>query len=161
MAKANVAKLTAAQKAELKQAEQRALAATKLSALNQQRAATQALVFAQNRAGSVLDIGQAAAAGGKFVDTSATPGYQGAATTGAFTSSLMGTITDPFLATRQAAIKNRVRVGKKGYAKQFGQATLADYLSGIKANTAAGGSGTSTLGYTAPTAAGSAKTFTV
>ena len=84
MAKANVAKLTAAQKAELKQAQQKALTATKLSALNQQRAATQALVFAQNRAGSVLDIGQAAAAGGKFVDTSATPGYQGAATTGAF-----------------------------------------------------------------------------
>jgi hypothetical protein len=145
MAKVNTATLTAAQKAEVKQAEQKALAATKLSALNQQRAATQAATYASNLAGNVRDIGMAAAAGGKFIDTSAAAGYQ-SPVTGQMTSYLMGTVKDPFAAARQAAIKNRKRVGSKGYAKQFGQATLADYISGIKANTAAGGSSTSTLG---------------
>jgi len=149
MAKANVAKLTAAQKAELKQAQQKALTATKLSALNQQRAATQALVFAQNRAGSVQDIGMAAAAGGKFIDTSAAAGYQ-SPVTGQMTGYLMGTVKDPFAAARQAAIKNRKRVGSKGYKKQFGQAVTADYLSAIKDSKAGGGSGTSTLNYTGP-----------
>ena len=149
MAKANVAKLTAAQKAELKQAEQKALAATKLSALNQNIAATQAANYAGNLAGNVRDIGMAAAAGGKFIDTSAAAGYQ-SPVTGQMTGYLMGTVRDPFAAARKAAIKNRKRVGSKGYAKQFGQATLADYISGIKANTAAGGSGSSTLGNNLP-----------
>lgn len=149
MAKANVAKLTAAQKAELKQAEQRALAATKLNAVNQQRAAAQAALFAQNRAGSVLDIGQAAAAGGKFIDTSAAAGYQ-SPVTGQMTGYLMGTVRDPFAAARQAAIKNRKRVTSKGFKKQFGQAMTADYLSAIKESNAGGGSGTSTVGYTGP-----------
>ena len=149
MAKANVAKLTAAQKAELKQAQQKALTATKLSALNQQRAATQALVFAQNRAGSVLDIGQAAAAGGKFVDTSAAAVYQ-SPVTGQMTGYLMGTVKDPFVALREAAITNRVRVGKKKYKKNLFEAMRKDYLSGIKEVKASGGSGTSTVGYTGP-----------
>jgi len=144
---ASVAKLTAAQKAEVKQAEQKALAATKLNALNQQRAATEALMFAQKGAGSVLDIGQAAAAGGKFIDTSAAVGYQ-SPVSAQMTSYLMGTIKDPFAAARQAAIKNRKRVGSKGYKKQFGQAVTADYLSAIKDSKASGGSGTSTVGYT-------------
>ena len=143
MAKATVAKLTAAQKAELKQAEQRALAATKLSALNQQRAATQALVFAQNRAGSVQDIGMAAAAGGKFIDTSAAGGYQSPVTT-QMTGYLMGTVKDPFAAARQAAIKNRKRVTSKGFKKQFGQAMTADALSAIKESKASGGSSSAT-----------------
>jgi hypothetical protein len=147
MANVNTAKLTAAQKAELKQAEKKALAATKLSALNQQRAATQALVFAQNRAGSVQDIGQAAAAGGKFIDTSAAAGYQ-SPVTGEMTSYLMGTVKDPFAVARQAAIKNRKRVYKKSYAKQFNEAATSDYLSTIKDSKAGGGSGTSTVGYT-------------
>jgi hypothetical protein len=151
MANVNTAKLTAAQKAEVKQAEQKALAATKLNALNQQRAATQALVFAQNRAGSVLDIGQAAAAGGKFIDTSAAAGYQ-SPVTGQMTGYLMGTVKDPFAAARKAAIINRKRVYKKGYAKQFGQAVTADALSTVKASKASGGSGTSTAGLdTVPT----------
>ena len=151
MANKNTAKLTPAQKAEVKQAEQKALAATKLNAVNQQRAATQAALFAQNRAGSVLDIGQAAVAGGKFIDTSAAAGYQ-SPVTGQMTGYLMGTVKDPFAAARQAAIKNRKRVTSKPFKKQFGQAVLADYISGLKANTASGGSGTSTLGYTPPTA---------
>jgi len=145
MANKNVAKLTAAQKAEVKQAEQKALAATKLNALNQNRAATQALVFAQNRAGSVQDIGMAAAAGGKFIDTSAAVGYQSPVTT-QMTGYLMGTVKDPFAAARKAAIINRKRVYKKGYAKQFGQAVMADALSTVKASKASGGSGTSTAG---------------
>ena len=151
MANKNMAKLTPAQKAELKQAEQKALAQTKLAALNQQRASTQALAYSQNLAGNIRDIGGAAALGGKFIDTSAAAGYQ-SPVTGQMTGYLMGTVKDPFAAARQAAIKNRKRVGSKGYAKQFGQATLADYISGIRANTAAGGSGTSTVGYTPPTA---------
>jgi hypothetical protein len=144
-------KLTAAQKAEMKQAEQKALAATKLAALNQQRAATQSLVEAQRLAGNVRDIGGAAALGGKFIDTSAAMGYQSPVTT-QMTNLLEGTVKDPFAAARQAAIKNRVRVGTKKYKKQFGQAVLADYTSGIKDNTSGGGSGSSTLGYTPPTA---------
>ena len=146
MAKATVAKLTAAQKAELKQAEQRALAATKLGALNDQRAAAQAALFAQNRAGSIQDIGRAAAAGGKFIDTSAAAGYQ-SPVTGQMTGYLMGTVKDPFAAARKAAIINRKRVYKKGYAKQFNEAITADYLSAIKESKASGGSGTSTVGY--------------
>ena len=145
MANVNADKLTAAQKAEVKQAEQKALAATKLNAVNQQRAATQALVFAQNRAGSVLDIGQAAAAGGKLIDTSAAVGYQ-SPVSAQMTSYLMGTIKDPFAAARQAAIKNRLRVGTKGFKKQFGQAVTADALSAVKDSKASGGSGTSTAG---------------
>ena len=143
MANVNTAKLTAAQKAEVKQAEQKALAATKLNALNQQRAATQALVFAQNRAGSVQDIGQAAAAGGKLVDTSAAAGYQ-SPVTGQMTGYLMGTVKDPFAAARQAAIKNRKRVTSKPFKKQFGQAMTADALSAIKESKASGGSSSAT-----------------
>jgi len=145
MANVNAAKLTAAQKAEVKQAEQKALAATKLNALNQQRAAAQAALFAQNRAGSVLDIGQAAVAGGKFIDTSANPGYQ-STVTGQMTGYLMDTVKDPFAAARKAAIINRKRVYKKGYAKQFGQAVMADAVSTVKDSKASGGSGTSTAG---------------
>jgi len=152
MANKNMAKLTPAQKAELKQAEQKALAQTKLAALNQQRAATQALAYSQNLAGNIRDIGGAAALGGKFIDTSAAADYQ-SPVTGQMTSYLMGTVKDPFAAARQAAIKNRKRVGSKGYAKQFGQAVTADYLSSIKTSKAAGGSGTSTVGYTTPTSA--------
>ena len=151
MANKNMVKLTPAQKAEMKQAEQKALAATKLAALNQQRAATQTLAYSQNLAGNIRDIGGAAALGGKFIDTSAAADYQ-SPVTGQMTNLLEGTVKDPFAAARQAAIKNRVRVGKKGFKKQFGQAVLADYISGLKANTASGGSGTSTLGYTPPTA---------
>ena len=149
MANANVAKLTAAQKAELKQAEQKALAATKLSALNQNIAATQAATYASNLAGNVQDIGMAAAAGGKFIDTSAASGYQ-SPVTAQMTSYLMGSIKDPFAAARQAAVKNRIRVGTKGYRKQFNQAVTSDYLSTIKDSKAGGGSGTSTVGYTGP-----------
>ena len=149
MAKANVAKLTAAQKAELKQAEQKALAATKLSALNQQIAATQAANYAGNLAGNVQDIGMAAAAGGKFIDTSAAAGYQ-SPVTAQMTGYLMGTVKDPFAAARQAAIKNRKRVTSKGFKKQFNQAVTADYLSAIKDSNAGGGSGTSTVGYSSP-----------
>jgi hypothetical protein len=151
MANKNMAKLTPAQKAELKQAEQKALAQTKLAALNQNRAATQALAYSQNLAGNIRDIGGAAALGGKFIDTSAAADYQ-SPVTAQMTNLFEGTVKDPFAAARQAAIKNRKRVGSKGYAKQFGQATLADYISGIRANTAAGGRGTSTVGYTPPTA---------
>ena len=151
MANKNMVKLTPAQKAEMKQAEQKALAATKLAALNQQRASTKSLVEAQRLAGNIRDIGGAAALGGKFIDTSAAADYQ-SPVTGQMTSLLEDTVKDPFAAARQAAIKNRVRVGKKGFKKQFGQAVLADYISGLKANTAAGGSGTSTLGYTPPAA---------
>lgn len=145
MANKNTVKLTPAQKAEVKQAEQKALAATKLNAINQQRAATQALVFAQNRAGSVLDIGQAAAAGGKFIDTSAAAGYQ-SPVTAQMTGYLMGTVKDPFAAARQAAIKNRKRVTSKPFKKQFGQAVTADALSTVKDSRASGGSGTTTAG---------------
>jgi hypothetical protein len=152
MANKNMVKLTPAQKAELKQAEQKALAATKLAALNQQRAATQAAAYSQTLAGNIRDIGGAAALGGKFIDTSAAAGYQ-SPVTGQMTGYLMGTVKDPFAAARQAAIKNRKRVGSKGYAKQFGQAVTADYLSSIKTSKAAGGSGTSTVGYTTPTSA--------
>ena len=151
MANKNMVKLTPAQKAEMKQAEQKALAATKLAALNQQRAATQALAYSQNLAGNVRDIGGAAALGGKFIDTSAAADYQ-SPVTAQMTGLLEGTVKDPFAAARQAAVKNRVRVGTKKYKKQFGQAVLADYTSGLKANTASGGSGTSTLGYTPPAA---------
>ena len=141
--------LTAAEKAELKQVEQKALAATKLSALNQQRAATQATNYATNLAGNVQDIGRAAVAGGKFIDTSAAAGYQ-SPVTGQMTGYLKGTIKDPFAAARKAAIKNRLRVSTKGYRKEFNQAITADYLSAIKDSKAGGGSGTSTVGYSSP-----------
>ena len=150
MANVNTAKLTAAQKAEVKQAKQKALTATKLDAINQQRAATQALVFAQNRAGSVLDIGQAAAAGGKFIDTSAAAGYQSPVTT-QMTGYLMGTVKDPFAAARQAAIKNRKRVTSKPFKKQFGQAVTADAISAIKDSRASGGSASASATSAVPT----------
>jgi hypothetical protein len=150
MVNKNNVKLTAAQKAELKQAEQKAIAATRLAALNQQRAATQAAAYSQNLAGGVQDIANAAVAGGKFIDTSAAAGYQ-SPVTGQMTKYLMANVTDPFAAARQAAIKNRMRVGTKGYKKQFGQAVYNDYTSSLKASKASGGSGSSTLGYTPPT----------
>jgi hypothetical protein len=150
MANKNSVKLTPAQKAELKQAEQKALAQTKLAALNQNRAATQALAYSQNLAGNIRDIGGAAALGGKFIDTSAAADYQ-SPVTAQMTNLFEGTVKDPFAAARQAAIKNRMRVGTKKYKKQFGQAVTADYLSSIKTSKAAGGSGTSTVGYTTPT----------
>jgi len=151
MANKNSVKLTPAQKAELKQAEQKALAATKLAALNQQRAATQATVYSQNLAGGIQDIAGAAVAGGKFIDTSAAAGYQ-SPVTAQMGKYLTGSITDPFAAARQAAIKNRMRVGTKKYKKQFGQAVYNDYTSSLTDSKAAGGSGSSTLGYTPPTA---------
>jgi hypothetical protein len=152
MANKNTVKLTPAQKAELKQAEQKALAQTKLAALNQQRASTQALAYSQNLAGNIRDIGGAAALGGKFIDTSAAVDYQ-SPVTAQMTNLFEGTVKDPFAAARQAAIKNRMRVGTKKYKKQFGQAVTADYLSSIKTSKAAGGSGTSTVGYPTPTSA--------
>ena len=147
MSNPNLSKLTAAQKAELKQEEQRVLAATKLAARNQNIAATQTLAYTQNLAGGVKAAGQAAVGGNKFIDTSAAPGYQGAATTGMLTNSLMGSITDPFVGIREAAIRNRMRVSGKGFNKRFGKALEKDYLSTVKGVQAGGGSGTSTLGY--------------
>lgn len=145
MSNPNLSKLTAAQKAELKQEEQRVLAATKLAARNQNIAATQTLAYTQNLAGGVKAAGQAAVGGNKFIDISAAPGYQG--TTGAVTSSLMGSITDPFVGIREAAVRNRMRVSGKGFNKRFGKALEKDYLSTVKGVQAGGGSGTSTLGY--------------
>jgi hypothetical protein len=153
MANKNTVKLTPAQKAELKQAEQKALAQTKLAALNQQRASTQALAYSQNLAGNIRDIGGAAALGGKFIDTSAAANYQ-SPVTAQITNLFEGTVKDPFAAARQAAIKNRMRVGTKKYKKQFGQAVYNDYTSSLTASKAAGGSGASTLGYTPPTPIG-------
>jgi hypothetical protein len=158
MANKNSVKLTPAQKAELKQAEYKALAATKLAALNQQRAATQATAYSQNIAGGVQDIANAAVAGGKFIDTSAAAGYQ-SPVTAQMTKYLMANVTDPFAAARQAAIKNRMRVGTKKYKKQFGQAVYNDYTSSLTASKAAGGSGSSTLGYTPPTTTGTAQSI--
>jgi hypothetical protein len=45
-----------------------------------------------------------------------------------------------------------MRVGTKKYKKQFGQAVYNDYTSSLTDSKAAGGSGSSTLGYTPPTA---------
>lgn len=142
--------LTAAEKAELKQVEQKALAATKLKALNDQRAATQATNYARNLAGNVQDIGRAAVAGGKFIDTSAASGYQ-SPVTAQMTSYLKGTIKDPFAAARQAAIKNRLRVSTKGYRKELNQAITSDYLSAIKdVRTGGSAGGSRTLGSNDP-----------
>jgi hypothetical protein len=115
-----------------------------LAARNQNIAATQAAAYAQNLAGRVKAVGQAAVGGGKFIDTSAAEGYQGAATTGMLTNSLMGSITDPFVGIRQAAIKNRKRVSGKGFNKRFGKALEKDYLSTIKESKAGGGSSSAT-----------------
>ena len=142
-------KLTPAQQAELKKAEQDTLAKVKLQALNANRAATESLYYANTLAAPIQNIGQAAAAGGKFVDTSEAAGYQ-SPTTGQMTSYLKGTVKDPFVAFREAAITNRVRVGKKKYKKNLFEAMRNDYLSGIKEVKTGGGSGTSTVGYTGP-----------
>lgn len=147
----NYDKLTPAQKAELKKAQQEAIARARLSAINTQRASTQSLAEAQRLAGNVGDIGAAAAAGGKFVDTSAATGYQGGVTTGAQTNALMGTITDPFAAARDAAIKNRKLVKGKQWTNRFKRGLLKDYTSTIKDTTLSGGSGTSAIGFDTPT----------
>lgn len=148
----NYDKLTPAQRAELKKAEQEAIARARLAAINTQRASTQSLAEAQRLAGNVRDIGAAAAAGGKFVDTSAATGYQGGVTTGAQTNALMGTVTDPFAAARDAAIKNRKLVKGKQWTNRFKRGLLKDYTSTIKDTTLSGGSGTSAIGFDTPTA---------
>jgi len=157
----SVVALTPAQKAELKQAQQDTFAKAKLAALNENRAATESRIYAAQQAQNVGSIGMAAAAGGKFVDTSEAPGYNGSVTTGAFTKLLMGNVKDPFIAAQQAAVQNRVKRTSKKSKKTLFELMAADYRSGIKDVKAGGGSGTSTIGYTAQTAAGPAKTFTV
>jgi hypothetical protein len=142
-------KLTPVQQAELKKAEQDTLAKIKLQALNTNRAATESLYYANNLASNVQNIGQAAAAGGKFVDTSEAAGYQ-SPTTGQMTNYLKSTVKDPFAAVRQAAVQNRVKVSGKKYKKNLFKAMRNDYLSGIKEVKAGGGSGTSTVNYTGP-----------
>lgn len=147
--KKSVVTLTPAQKAELKQAEQDTLSKLKLQAVNENRAATASLYYANNLAGSVQDIGKAAAAGGKFVDTSEAAGYQ-SPVTGQMTNYLKSTVNDPFAAVRQAAVQNRVKVSSKKYKKNLFEAMDKDYLSGIKDVKVGGGSGTSTINYNGP-----------
>ncbi len=148
--KKSVVALTPAQKAELKQAQQDTFAKAKLAAMNENRAATESRIYAAQQAQNVQGIGMAAAAGGKFVDTSEAAGYQGAATTGAFTKLLMGNVQDPFIAAQQAAVQNRVKFGKKKYRNTLFEAMANDYRSGIKKVKAGGGTGTGALGYTGP-----------
>ena len=152
MATTNVdlAKLSAAQKAELKAAELKALAQVKLSAANQATAATQTAADAQRLAGGITSLSMAARAGGKIIDTSAAEGVQSPVATQMATY-LRGTVQNPFVGLREAAVANKKRVNNPYFKRKFGSALLTDYASTVKDVTAAGGSGSAILGGNLPT----------
>lgn len=87
----------------------------KSQALDKNTAAlTQGAVnIAKRLAGNVQSIGQAAALGGQFVDTSAAPGYQ-SPVTGQYTGMLMRSVTNPIIAAQQGTLAEiRLRNKKK------------------------------------------------
>jgi hypothetical protein len=137
MANPNYAKLSAAQRAELK--------AAKLSAANQATAAAQTAADAQRLAGGITGLSMAARAGGKIIDTSAAEGVQSpvATQTAAY---LRGTVQNPFVGMRQAALRNKKRVNDPYFKRKFGNALINDYASAIKDVKTAGGSGSTILG---------------
>lgn len=100
----------------------KATEAQKVAALTaNQRARGEGAVNIANRlAGNIQGLGQAAAAGGVFVDTSAAPGYQ-SPVTGQFTSMLMRNITSPIKAEQKGILGLARLRNKKKY-----QAALKD-----------------------------------
>lgn len=150
---ANYAKLSAAQRAELKAAELKALAQVKLSAANQATAAAQTAADAQRLAGGITGLSMAARAGGKIIDTSAAEGVQSpvAAQTAAY---LRGTVQNPFVGIRQAALLNKKRVNDPYFKRKFGNALINDYASAIKDARSGGGGGSSASSTSTPTVTG-------
>lgn len=100
----------------------KATEAQKVAALtaNQQARGAGAVNIANRLAGNIQGLGQAAAAGGLFVDTSAAPGYQ-SPVTGQFTSMLMRNITSPINAEQKGILGLARLRNKKKY-----QAALKD-----------------------------------
>jgi len=103
---------------------------------NQQVAAQLAAQYAGDAAKRVQGLGQSAAAGGLFMDTSAQPGYQ-SPVTGQYTGMLMRSITDP----AQANVKSMNALAWLRRNKQY-QAALKNTAKGSAATIG---------GYAAPT----------
>ena len=100
----------------------------KSQALDKNTAAlTQGAVnIAQRLAGNVQGIGQAAALGGQFVDTSAAPGYQ-SPVTGQYTGMLMRSVTNPIMAAQQGTLAE-IRLRNK---KKYEEALRAKEAKGV------------------------------
>lgn len=146
MANPNYAKLSAAQKAQLKETEMRTLAQVKLEAANQATAATQTAADAARLAGGITGLSMAARAGGKIIDTSAAEGVQSPVAT-QMASYLRGTVQSPFVAMRQAALRNNKMYNNPYFKRKYSNALINDAASLNRANQASGGSSSSTAGY--------------
>jgi hypothetical protein len=116
----------------------------KSQALDKNTAAlTQGAVnIAQRLAGNVQSLGQAAALGGQFVDTSAAPGYQ-SPVTGQYTGMLMRSVTNPILAAQQGTLAE-IRLRNK---KKYEQALMSKDAKGATAARAGITTPTTTSGY--------------
>lgn len=102
--------------------------AQRMTALNKNQAAMMrgAVNISNRLAGNVQDLGQAAAAGGLFMDTSAASGFQNRGTA-QYTNLLKGMVSDPTQAAQRGLLATiRMRNAKK-YRQALADKTATGY----------------------------------